>query len=146
VADEVREQAKREAGLILMDARGEAREILRAAQDERDRLQADVRRIEALLRSALGVLGEAREVHATSVPVEPSAEPFSPALETEPEASHEHEASASAAASDSPHAPDLAPDAPADDDVDDHAELENAPGWPPLKEVAQGSSRFDWGD
>jgi hypothetical protein len=54
----VKEQAKREAEVILAEARTEARSLLRDAEGERQRLQAETRRIEALLRSALGMLEE----------------------------------------------------------------------------------------
>jgi cell division initiation protein len=57
-ATHVKEQAKREAEVILAEARTEARSLLREAEGERHRLQAETRRIEALLRSALGMLGE----------------------------------------------------------------------------------------
>jgi cell division initiation protein len=57
-ATHVKEQAKREAEVILAEARTEARSLLRDAEGERHRLQAETRRIEALLRSALGMLDE----------------------------------------------------------------------------------------
>ena len=57
-ATHVKEQAKREADVILAEARTEARSLLREAQGERERLQAETRRIEALLRAALGMLDE----------------------------------------------------------------------------------------
>src|SRR5436190_12210521 len=57
-ATHVKEQAKREADVILVEARTEARSVLRDAEGERHRLQAEARRIEALLRSALGMIDE----------------------------------------------------------------------------------------
>jgi cell division initiation protein len=57
-ATHVKDQAKREAEVILAEARSEARSLLRGAEAERLRLEADLRRIEALLRSALGVVEE----------------------------------------------------------------------------------------
>jgi cell division initiation protein len=57
-ATHVREQAKREAEVILTEARTEARSLLRGAEGERLRLEAETRRIEALLRSALSVVQE----------------------------------------------------------------------------------------
>src|SRR5215510_10449097 len=57
-AEEMRERAKREAELIVAEAHAEARSVMHAGQAERERLLAEVRRIEALLRSALGVVGE----------------------------------------------------------------------------------------
>src|SRR4051794_6884006 len=55
---EVRAAAKREAELIVTEAHHEARAITRAAHGERDRLFADVRRVETLLRGALGMVEE----------------------------------------------------------------------------------------
>jgi cell division initiation protein len=57
-ATHVKDQAKREAEVILAEARSEARALLRDAEGERVRLEAEVRRIAAVLRSALGVVEE----------------------------------------------------------------------------------------
>ncbi|MBV8396762.1 MAG: DivIVA domain-containing protein [Actinobacteria bacterium] len=57
-ASEVREHAKREAELIIAEAHQEARSIARGAQGEHARLAAEVRRMEALLRAALGMVEE----------------------------------------------------------------------------------------
>jgi cell division initiation protein len=58
-ATHVKDQAKREAELIVAEAHAEARAVTRNAQGERQRLQAEVRRLEALLRAALGMIEEA---------------------------------------------------------------------------------------
>jgi cell division septum initiation protein DivIVA len=58
-ASEATELAKREAEVIVAEAHQEARSIVRTAQTERERLFTEARRVEALLRSALGVFGEA---------------------------------------------------------------------------------------
>jgi cell division septum initiation protein DivIVA len=58
-ATHVKEQAKREAELIVAEAHAEARAVTRNAQGERQRLQAEVRRVEALMRAALGMIEEA---------------------------------------------------------------------------------------
>ncbi len=55
---EMREQAKREAALIVAEAHQEARSIARGAQGEHARLSGEARRIEALLRAALGMVEE----------------------------------------------------------------------------------------
>jgi cell division initiation protein len=68
-ATEVKEQAKREAELILSEAHSEARSVTRAAYNERQHLFAEARRIEALLRGALGMIEESAEQR------EPVAEP-----------------------------------------------------------------------
>jgi cell division initiation protein len=58
-ATHVKDQAKREAELIVAEAHAEARAVTRNAQGERHRLQAEIRRVEALLRAALGMIEEA---------------------------------------------------------------------------------------
>jgi cell division initiation protein len=58
-AAEAIESAKREAELIVAEAHQESRSITRAGQNERERLFAEVRRIETLLRAALGMVEEA---------------------------------------------------------------------------------------
>jgi cell division septum initiation protein DivIVA len=52
------ESAKREAEVIVAEAHHESRSITRAAQGERDRLFAESRRVETLLRAALGIVEE----------------------------------------------------------------------------------------
>jgi cell division initiation protein len=59
-ASEAKELAKREAEVIVAEAHQEARSIVRAAQSERERLFAESRRVETLLRAALGMVEEAR--------------------------------------------------------------------------------------
>jgi len=58
-AADAKENAQKQAELIVAEAHTEARSITRSAQNERERLFAEVRRIEALLRSALGMVQEA---------------------------------------------------------------------------------------
>lgn len=57
-AAEAREAARREAELIVAEAHQEARSVLRGAQRERERLVTEARRVETLLRSALGLVEE----------------------------------------------------------------------------------------
>jgi cell division initiation protein len=76
-AGDVRDQARREADLILSEAHQEARSVVRVAQAERSRLFAEARRVEALLRAALGMVEESA--------VEPSEEPAAPPAEPESE-------------------------------------------------------------
>jgi cell division septum initiation protein DivIVA len=74
-AVDAKELARKEAELALSEAHQEARSIMRAALTERERLFAEARRVETLLRSALGMVEEAGKV-----PVEePAAAPESPA-------------------------------------------------------------------
>jgi len=60
-AAEAVEAAKRQAEVIIAEAHHEGRSIMRAALAERDRLFAESRRVEALLRSALGIVVESLE-------------------------------------------------------------------------------------
>jgi cell division initiation protein len=53
---EMREQARREADLILSEAQAEARNVHRRATAERERLLAEAERVRALLRGALSTL------------------------------------------------------------------------------------------
>ncbi len=55
----LREQAGREADLIVAEARSEARAITRAARADHDRLLTEVRRMRTLLHSALALVDEA---------------------------------------------------------------------------------------
>src|SRR4051812_24062365 len=72
-AADTREHAKREAELIIAEAHVESRSITRGAQGEHARLAAEVRRIETLLRAALGVVEEgARELPAEAEPEAPA--------------------------------------------------------------------------
>jgi len=57
-AQEQREAARRDAEVIVAEAHTEARRITFAATAERERLQADIRRLQELLRSALTTLDE----------------------------------------------------------------------------------------
>ena len=57
-SEELREQARREADVVLAEARAEARQITQQAQSEHDHLRAEASRIRALLRSALEVSDE----------------------------------------------------------------------------------------
>lgn len=54
------ENAKKQAEVIVAEAHHESRSITRTAQGERQRLFAEVRRIETLLRAALGMVEESR--------------------------------------------------------------------------------------
>ena len=54
----LREQAGREADLIVEEARSEARAITRTARADHDRLVTEVRRMKSLLHSALALVDE----------------------------------------------------------------------------------------
>jgi len=55
----LKEQARKEAALIIEEARSEARAITRTARADHDRLLTEVRRMRALLQSALALVDEA---------------------------------------------------------------------------------------
>jgi cell division initiation protein len=52
-AHELRDQAKRQAELVVEEAHAEARSVTRAAAAERERLHAEARKVRALLEAAL---------------------------------------------------------------------------------------------
>jgi cell division initiation protein len=69
-AQDVRDQARRESDLIVQEAHAEGRRVSRSMASEKERLEEDIRRIRAQLRSALEALDEPRDVDA---PVEADA-------------------------------------------------------------------------
>jgi cell division initiation protein len=58
-AHEQKDQARREAAIILAEAHAEARAVTRAATAERERLLAEARRVRALLEAALDSVEDA---------------------------------------------------------------------------------------
>jgi len=58
-AQQLREQARKEAETIVGEAHAEARAIARRAAAEKERLETELRRIKSLLRSALDSLDDA---------------------------------------------------------------------------------------
>jgi cell division initiation protein len=54
----LKDQARKEADLIVEEARSEARAITRGARGDHDRLLVEVRRMRALLQSALALVDE----------------------------------------------------------------------------------------
>jgi cell division initiation protein len=59
---ELREQARREADLILGEAHAEARAVQRTARTENERLVVESRRLRAQLRAALEVIEEVEDI------------------------------------------------------------------------------------
>jgi cell division initiation protein len=57
-AQEMKEQARRESDLIVQEAHAEGRRVTREAAAEKQRLEEDIRKIRALLRTALESLDE----------------------------------------------------------------------------------------
>lgn len=58
-AHELKDQAKREAELVVGEAHAEARSVTRAAAAERARLLAEARKVRALLEAALDAVDDA---------------------------------------------------------------------------------------
>jgi cell division initiation protein len=58
-AHELKDQARREAGIVVEEAHAEARAVTRAAAAERERLLADARKVRALLEAALDAVESA---------------------------------------------------------------------------------------
>jgi cell division initiation protein len=58
-AHDLKDQAKREAELVVGEAHAEARSVTRAAAAERERLLAETRKIRALLEAALDAVDDA---------------------------------------------------------------------------------------
>jgi cell division initiation protein len=59
-AHEMKEQARRESDLIVQEAHAEGRRVIREITAEKQRLEEDVRKIRALLRTALEALGDGK--------------------------------------------------------------------------------------
>ncbi len=72
-AQQLREQARKDAELIVGEAHAEARAIARRASAEKERLDTELRRIKSLLRSALASLGDA-SADEREPPGEPAGE------------------------------------------------------------------------
>jgi cell division initiation protein len=78
-AADSRDAAKRQAELILAEAHQEARSIMRGAQGQRERLFAEARRVEVLLRGALGIVEESQKsLDLPEAPDEAPDEPVEP--------------------------------------------------------------------
>jgi cell division initiation protein len=63
-AHELRDQAKRQADLVIEEAHAEARAVTRAAMAERERLLAEARKVRALLEAALDAVEDASDAQA----------------------------------------------------------------------------------
>jgi hypothetical protein len=165
-ASDVRERARREAEAIVAEAHSEARARGRAAHVERERLVLESRRIEGMLRAALGIIEGAGsspvEQHvvppAPAVPVPPATEDdygweredtreFVPITTSEPVAERpvEHESEPEPVAVGETLAepePEHAEEHPVVDDAAIDAVAE-----PLLEPIRGGGSRdFDWGE
>ena len=77
-SQDLKEAARREADVIVTEANAEARKVMRDVISEKEALMGDVRRVQALLRSALSVVDEA--------PAEFTESPAAPVVATTTEA------------------------------------------------------------
>jgi cell division initiation protein len=73
-AQDMKEQARRESDLIVQEAHAESRRIARAGASERQRLEDEVRKIRAQLRSALEAVEEWPAESSTETPSQPQVE------------------------------------------------------------------------
>jgi cell division septum initiation protein DivIVA len=73
-AHEQKDQARREAGLIVEEAHAEARAVTRAAAAERERLFAETRKVRALLEAALDTVDDGSDEHRAEAGAEAGAE------------------------------------------------------------------------
>ena len=130
------DSAKREAELIVAEAHQEARSITRAAQTERERLFTEARRVESLLRGALGIVEEARAAHGEEAGDDaPSVWP-----------NREHTAEFEAVSMEDALAFQAEQEAPDDPGMDDHGpevEAEAAP-LPPVQHAAGSEGDVPW--
>jgi cell division initiation protein len=83
-ASDVREKARREAETIVQEAHNEARAIGRNAQSERERLFVESKRIEGMLRGALGMIESETAPAPAPVPVTTPAAVDEPEADAEP--------------------------------------------------------------
>jgi cell division initiation protein len=77
-AHDMKEQARRESDLIVQEAHAEGRRVMREMAAEKQRLEEDVRRIRAMLRSALEIVDQ-RPATTERKPEEPAAPQPQPA-------------------------------------------------------------------
>jgi len=91
---DLKEAAQKEADVIVTEANAEARKVLRDAITEKEKLLSDVRRVQAVLRSALSVVDDVPLAISDPVPVPAPVEASRPApapapASFEPEAAEE---------------------------------------------------------
>ena len=67
-AQDMKEQARREADVIVQEASAESRRLMRDAISEKEQLLAETRRIRTMLRAALEVLSDGEEAEAEGAP------------------------------------------------------------------------------
>src|SRR6188472_4763803 len=90
-AQDMKEHARREADVIVQEAGAEGRRLIRDAIAEKEQLLAETRRVRSIMRSALDVLAEGRELRGEDDEDAPAerAEAATPRLTEPPAASPE---------------------------------------------------------
>jgi cell division initiation protein len=84
-AHDMKEQARRESDLIVQEAHAEGRRLMREIAADKHRLEEDVRRIRAMLRTALELVDE-RPIREEPAPAEAAvAAPPTPAAPAAPQ-------------------------------------------------------------
>jgi cell division initiation protein len=80
-AQDMKEQARREADVIVAEAGAEGRRLVRDAIAEKEHLLAETRRVRSILRAALEVLAEGDQTEAETAPEEETrSAPITPRL------------------------------------------------------------------
>jgi cell division initiation protein len=82
-AHDMKEQARRESDLIVQEAHSEGRRVMREITAEKHRLEEEVRKIRALLRTALELVDDPPAREETATPEAPPAQ--APAVPTPPQ-------------------------------------------------------------
>jgi cell division septum initiation protein DivIVA len=135
-AADARDQAKKDAELIVAEAHVEARSVTRGAQGERDRLFAEVRRVETLLRAALGIVEETRQELPASAEAEEGEEEWPRREDTREFQAAIHPDVA---------APPADAEAPAGDDVPRLPPVQSVTGGPEDDDSPSPGRNFSWG-
>jgi cell division initiation protein len=73
-SQDIKDAARRDATVIVSEANAEARKVMRDAITEKEQLMGDVRRVQALLRSALAVVDEVPAASSGETEPEPARE------------------------------------------------------------------------
>ena len=78
---DMKEQARREADVIVSEAGAEGRRLVRDAIAEKEHLLAETRRVRSILRAALEVLAEGQQTEVEAAPEEETrSAPITPRL------------------------------------------------------------------
>ncbi len=85
-AQDMKEQARREADVIVQEAGAEGRRLVRDAIAEKEQLLAETRRVRSIMRSALDVLAEDQAEEGQEAPSEDvqRSAPITPRLSEQP--------------------------------------------------------------